>query len=174
MTEGADVTTRAPEQGDSTAADAPDTGSDGSGTRSDRSGARQDSSGSRPDGADARAGDADERPRQGRRPQRRAGDAGTGGTPTRRRGGTRALNARRAAQIAAAEVLELTGRQPENVISVARDEDGWKVGIEVVELHRIPDTADILAVYEVRLDARGELSSCSRERRYHRASTEEG
>lgn len=126
------------------------------------------------DASDTGQGGADEQPRRARRSGGRAGETGTGGTTTRQRAGTRALDARRAAQLAAREVAELTGRQPENVTSVAKDEDGWKVGIEVVELHRIPDTADILAIYQVRLDARGELLSCSREHRYHRASTEEG
>jgi hypothetical protein len=41
-------------------------------------------------------------------------------------------------------------------------------------MHRIPDSADIVAVYHVGLDARGELVTCQRERRYHRGSTEGG
>lgn len=140
------MTTKAPEKSDSKPPDAPATG----------------------------PGQTDERPRRGGRTASRDGDSPNGGTAARRRTGTRAPDARRAAQLAATQVLELTGRQPENIVSVARDEDGWQVGVEVVELHRIPDTADILAVYQVRLDARGQLLSCGREHRYHRASTEEG
>ena len=45
---------------------------------------------------------------------------------------------------------------------------GWRVGVEVVEVARIPDSADILAVYEVRLDADGDLLSYHRTRRYPR------
>ena len=40
--------------------------------------------------------------------------------------------------------------------------------VEVVEVSRIPDSADILAVYDVRLDADGDLISYRRLRRYAR------
>jgi hypothetical protein len=74
--------------------------------------------------------------------------------------------------MAAQLMLELTGHQPENVVSIVKDGDGWHIGIEAVELRRIPDSADILAVYEIVLDPRGELVSYSREQRYQRGSTE--
>ena len=77
-----------------------------------------------------------------------------------------------AARIAAEHVLELTGRCPENVISVVRDDDGWQVGVEVMELHRIPETTDIMAVYEVVLDTNGDLVRCERGQRYHRGQVE--
>lgn len=78
-----------------------------------------------------------------------------------------------AARRAAENVLQLTGRCPENVVSVVRDEEGWQVGVEVMELHRIPETTDIMAVYEVILDANGDLVRCERGQRYHRAQVEE-
>ena len=46
-----------------------------------------------------------------------------------------------------------------------------RVGVEVVESHRIPDSADILAVYEVCLDESGELESYRRTQRYSRGQT---
>jgi hypothetical protein len=79
----------------------------------------------------------------------------------------------RAARAAAEHVLALTGRCPENVISVAREEDGWLVGVEVMELRRIPETTDILAVYEVTLDENGDLVRYERGQRYHRGQVEE-
>jgi hypothetical protein len=79
----------------------------------------------------------------------------------------------RAARLAAQHVLVLTGRCPENVISVARDDDGWQVGVEVLELRRIPDTTDILAVYEVTLDDNGDLVRYERGQRYHRGQVEQ-
>lgn len=78
-----------------------------------------------------------------------------------------------AARLAAENVLQLTGRCPENVVSVVREDDGWQVGVEVMELHRIPETTDIMAVYEVILDANGDLIRCERGQRYHRAQVEE-
>lgn len=78
-----------------------------------------------------------------------------------------------AARLAAENVLQLTGRCPENVVSVVRDDDGWQVGVEVLELHRIPDTTDIMAIYEVALDTNGDLLRCERGQRYHRGQIEE-
>jgi hypothetical protein len=72
--------------------------------------------------------------------------------------------ARRAASLVAA----LSGRRPESVISIDRKDGEWRVGVEVVEVPRIPDSADILAVYDVRLDAGGDLISYRRVRRYAR------
>jgi hypothetical protein len=77
-----------------------------------------------------------------------------------------------AARRAARRVLDLTGYAAEHVVSIAQEEGGWRVGVEVVELHRIPDTTDVLALYQVTLGTRGELVSCERERRYHRGSTD--
>jgi hypothetical protein len=73
-----------------------------------------------------------------------------------------------AARRAVVEVAELTGHDPESVISIERRDGGWQVGVEVVETHRIPDSADILATYEVRLGPDGELLSYHRRGRYAR------
>lgn len=79
----------------------------------------------------------------------------------------------KAARVAAENVLALTGRCPERVISVAREDDCWQVGVEVLELRRIPDTTDILAVYEVTLDSNGDLVRCERGQRYHRGQVQD-
>ena len=68
----------------------------------------------------------------------------------------------------------LTGKDPEGVTSLEREEDGWLVGVEVVESHRIPDSTDILAEYRVRLDTQGDLVSYRRAQRYYRGRSEEG
>ena len=79
----------------------------------------------------------------------------------------------KAARVAAENVLALTGRCPERVISVAREDDCWHVGVEVLELRRIPDTTDILAVYEVTLGSNGDLVRCERGQRYHRGQVQD-
>ncbi|WP_269856957.1 gas vesicle protein GvpO [Streptomyces sp. RPT161] len=84
-----------------------------------------------------------------------------------------AITARKAAKCAAEQVAGLTGRQPESVTSLERTDNGWRVGIEVVESHRIPDSTDILAVYRVEVDDRGELISYGRSDRYYRGRAEE-
>ena len=75
-----------------------------------------------------------------------------------------------AARRAAEEIVALTRREPEGIVSVERDPDGdgWRIGVEVVETRRIPDSADILALYEVRVDRHGELAGFRRVGRYGR------
>jgi hypothetical protein len=79
-----------------------------------------------------------------------------------------AIPARAAARRAARYVAEFTGRHPEGIISVERHNGDWQVGVEVVETHRIPDTTDVLAIYEVSLDGDGRLLSYRRKCRYAR------
>ncbi|MEU0372847.1 gas vesicle protein [Streptomyces sp. NPDC006283] len=69
---------------------------------------------------------------------------------------------------ARAELAELTGMTAETVSSFARTEDGWRLVVEVLELARIPDTASLLASYEVEVDSEGQLASYRRTRRYER------
>ena len=76
------------------------------------------------------------------------------------------------ARRACTELAELLGRTPEGIVSLERGEDGWQIGIEVVEIRRVPDTADILARYEVDADENGQLLGYRRVRRYVRASVE--
>ncbi|MES4908770.1 MULTISPECIES: gas vesicle protein [unclassified Streptomyces] len=86
----------------------------------------------------------------------------------------RPMDARGAAVSAVRQVWELTGEEPEGVVSLERGEEGWTVGVEVVETHRVPDTADILALYRVTVDDRGDLVSYRRGKRYSRGGAEEG
>jgi hypothetical protein len=66
------------------------------------------------------------------------------------------------------QITELTGKEPEGVTGVERGDDGWVVGVEVVEDRRVPSSTDILATYEIELDMDGELMSYRRVRRYPR------
>lgn len=84
------------------------------------------------------------------------------------------LSARKAAAAALKQMQELTTRTPESVVGVAPHDDGWHVNIEVVESARIPDTADIMAEYEVVIDHSGEIVSYSRGDRYFRGRTGSG
>jgi hypothetical protein len=79
-----------------------------------------------------------------------------------------AIPASAAARRAVENVAEFTGRQPENVVAIEPRDGDWYVDVEVVESHRIPDTTDILAIYQVRLDPGGRLLSYRRTRRYSR------
>ena len=69
---------------------------------------------------------------------------------------------------------ELHGADAESVSSVARTRNGWTVGLEVVEVRRIPDSTDILATYEVELDGDGGVLRFERTRRYSRSEADRG
>ncbi|MEV0326439.1 gas vesicle protein [Micromonospora echinospora] len=72
------------------------------------------------------------------------------------------------------QVSRLTGRDPSGVTSVQPNGTGWRVGVELVEDHRIPASTDLLGLYEVDLDADGEVLSFRRVRRYQRGKGEVG
>ena len=103
-------------------------------------------------------------------PERRT----TSGTDARQRSAADGISVPDAAQAARRAVAELTGRDPEGVTAVEPTEDGWLVGVEVVEDHRVPSAADILAIYEAELDLDGGLVSCRRTRRYPRGKGDNG
>ena len=95
-------------------------------------------------------------------------------TPRRRRASAPKAEARpRAtagdvARHAAAELADLIHKEPGAVTQLTRSDDGWCVHIEVVELRRIPDTTDMMALYEVNTDEHGSLEGYRRLRRYVR------
>jgi hypothetical protein len=68
-------------------------------------------------------------------------------------------------------VGELTTKPVEGVTSVEREDGLWRVGVEVVEDHRIPPTADVLARYEAEIDDEGALLGYHRVERYPRYRT---
>ncbi|QXJ19744.1 gas vesicle protein [Actinomadura graeca] len=82
------------------------------------------------------------------------------------------MSAAEAAKRAAEHVTAMTGRSAEGVVGMERAGEGWRVTVEVVETHRIPDSADILAVYETEVDEDGDLVAFRRARRYNRGRVE--
>jgi hypothetical protein len=82
------------------------------------------------------------------------------------------VNGPEAVKRARHHVHGFTGKEAEAVVGLEKGEDGWTVLVDVVELHRIPDSTDVLATYEVALDGEGELEGCRRIHRYVRGSTE--
>jgi hypothetical protein len=74
------------------------------------------------------------------------------------------------AERAKEQLAGITGRAPENVVGLERDEDGggWRVKLELLELRRIPETMDVLGCYSVHLDDSGEMVDYQREDRYER------
>lgn len=75
------------------------------------------------------------------------------------------------ARTAVRTLAQLTGRQPESVLGLRKDDDGWQVLVEVVELQRIPNSTDLLGCYTVSLDEDGDVVGYQRQRRYQRGET---
>lgn len=64
------------------------------------------------------------------------------------------------------EVLDL---DVERVTGLARDGDGWRAQVDVVEVSRVPPSTDVLATYEVTADGDGNLASFERVERFRRS-----
>ena len=71
------------------------------------------------------------------------------------------------------QLAQLTGQKVEGLSGVHRNDEGWLVTAEVLELRRIPETTDVLATYEVTMDDDGSVTGYRRVRRYTRSQTEE-
>ena len=102
----------------------------------------------------------------------------SGGRPRRSTAGSAAAGGRRvgardAAQRAGEILGELVDGPVEGVCEVCRSGEGWRVGVDVLELSRIPDTTSLLATYEVDLDQDGELLEYRRTRRFRRGAADD-
>ena len=76
------------------------------------------------------------------------------------------------AQRAKEQLALLTGLKPDTVSSLSKDENEWRVTVDIVQLKRIPESTDVLATYEVKLDDDGNVISYQRTRSYHRGDIE--
>ena len=96
----------------------------------------------------------------------RSGDSQRASAP--RASAPQRMSGPQVAASAARQLLELTGREAEGVTGLSRTDEGWKVQVEMIEVHRIPNTTDVLALYEVEVDEKGDLQGYRRIRRYAR------
>ncbi|SCL14322.1 Gas vesicle synthesis protein GvpO [Micromonospora rhizosphaerae] len=78
------------------------------------------------------------------------------------------VSAAEAAREGLRQIVGLTGKDPLGITSIEATDDGWLIGVEVVEDHRIPASTDLLGLYEVELDVAGGLLGYRRTRRYQR------
>lgn len=70
------------------------------------------------------------------------------------------------------ELSKITGLELSTTLGAAKEERGWKVSMEMVEKHSLPDQMDILATYEVILDNDGNVIEFNRTRLRKRVDTE--
>jgi hypothetical protein len=77
------------------------------------------------------------------------------------------------AELAKMSITGLTGFTPDTISSMTRDEEGWHVNVDMIELKRIPEVTDVLATYETIFDDDGNLLRYERTRRYCRGQISE-
>lgn len=70
------------------------------------------------------------------------------------------------------ELSKITGLELSATLGAAREDLGWKIILEMIEKHSIPDQMDILAIYEAILDDEGNLIEFNRKGLRRRLDTE--
>jgi len=78
------------------------------------------------------------------------------------------LNMVELAEEAKSQIAKLTGLKPVTTTGAIRDEKGWHLVIDMLEMTRIPASTDILGEYELLLDDEGKLLSFERKRTHLR------
>ena len=71
------------------------------------------------------------------------------------------------------EFAQLSKLPVNAVIGLSRIDEGWVISLETLERKAIPDTMDILGVYEIRLDSEGNLLGFERKKLRKRGETEQ-
>src|SRR3954454_18829775 len=88
-----------------------------------------------------------------------------------RRGGNGGIAG--AVQGALEQFAGLTRMEPVAATGVRREQDGWSVLVDVVELERVPATTSVMATYRVDVDRSGSMSGYERLRRFSRGSVDQ-
>jgi hypothetical protein len=62
------------------------------------------------------------------------------------------------------DLAAVTGLKPESVVQTFKDDQGWHVRVEMLEMSRIPPATDVLGDYEVVLSEDGAMLRFERKR----------
>ena len=68
------------------------------------------------------------------------------------------------AERAKGHLAEVTGLKPVTVTGTFKDEHGWHVAIDMLEMSRIPPATDVLGDYDVLVDEDGNMVKFERRR----------
>lgn len=74
------------------------------------------------------------------------------------------MDMRELADRAKSQLAEVTGLKPETVTGAFKDEQGWHIALDMLEMSRIPTATDVLGDYEVLLDDSGSMLRFERKR----------
>lgn len=77
-------------------------------------------------------------------------------------------------QRASLDAAQLVGKPITSVVSCTHGDKGWRLVVEVLERKAVPDSADLLACFEVLLDDDGNVVNFQRLRVRRRGETFDG
>jgi hypothetical protein len=83
------------------------------------------------------------------------------------------MNANEVAEKARQEFVRLGKKPADGVTGLSKTEEGWSVLLEALERKAIPDTMDVLGLYELHLDNEGNLLGLDRKKLRKRGETNE-
>ena len=59
---------------------------------------------------------------------------------------------------ALSEIKEALKKEPESILSIEKTKEGWTIQCDVLEKKSVPETFDLLKVFEFRLDGSGKIT----------------
>jgi len=83
------------------------------------------------------------------------------------------MNANEVAEKARQEFVRRGKKPADGVTGLSKTEEGWSVLLEALERKAIPDTMDVLGLYELHLDNEGNLLGLDRKKLRKRGDTGE-
>jgi hypothetical protein len=83
------------------------------------------------------------------------------------------MNANEVIEKARKEFIHLGKKPTDGVTGLSKTKEGWAVLMEALERKAIPDTMDVLGLYELRLDDEGNLLGLDRKKLRKRGETKE-
>ena len=83
------------------------------------------------------------------------------------------MNANQVVEKARKEFIGLGKKPADGITGLSKTKEGWSILLEALERKAIPDTMDVLGLYELRLDDEGHLLSLDRKKLRKRGETKE-
>ena len=74
------------------------------------------------------------------------------------------MNMTELAERAKSQLAEVTGLKPITVTGSFKDEQGWHITLDMLEMARIPTATDVLGDYDVLVDDNGDMLKFERKR----------
>jgi hypothetical protein len=62
------------------------------------------------------------------------------------------------------QLAEVTGFSPVAAVGGFKDEEGWHISVDVLEMARLPESTDIIGTYMVTLDPEGNMVKFEKKR----------